>query len=511
MRYTCVNTAEFLYPDITKYESSSDCIKVLSPKGSYACGQILFYEVNGDTLEIKFEGLSPDVYEMVPVFVDKNYGLDETNSSPHIPERKAPYYVYDCVKPIENTLKADENGVCAVYFSLKIPSDAETGFINGKVLAGDIEIPVEIEVSKVTVPEESLLMLQGYNRFAVCEYHHVDKNSAEFDRLDTEYLKMLRRMRQNMLYCPVPKVTKIGENEYDISFDEMEKFIDKARSLGFKGFNFGLGFRRSWKESAIIIYGLESMSFECYCLLAQLLPKLEKFVKDKGLENDFILGVADEPNDANAMEYRALCGLIRKLAPSIRLLDAMSFGPVHGAIDVWIPLNQEYQRHKKEIDTFRHYGDEIWYYDCCGPRGGKTINRFYDYALLATRYHFWASYRYDLKGYLHWAVNCYQPGQDPFKNSCPEHKNADNVCYLPPGDTHIIYPGENAPWMSVRLEAYRMSAEEYELFRALEKIDKAKADEICLSVCREFDDVDYTIASFNNARNKLIRALETYI
>lgn len=62
--------------------------------------------------------------------------------------------------------------------------------------------------------------------------------------------------------------------------------------------------------------------------------------------------------------------------------------------------------------------------------------------------------------------------------------------------------------MSVRLEAYRASAEEYELLSLLSKTDKEKADEICHSVCREFDDVEYDPQAFRKARNKLIRALE---
>lgn len=311
-----------------------------------------------------------------------------------------------------------------------------------------------------------------------------------------------------MLYCPAPTTKALGDNKYDISFTEMEAFFEKAISLGYRCFNWGLGFRKSWDESTILINGMESMSFECYCYLAQLLPALEAWLKSKGWQDKFILGVSDEPNEANAMEYRALCGLIRKLAPSLRLMDAMTFGPVHGAIDIWIPMNCEYQKHREEIETFRKYGDEIWFYTCCGPRGDKPINRFMDYPLLSTRYLFWAGYRYNLPGYLHWAANNYQPGQDPFKVSCPEHHNADHVLFLPPGDTHIMYPGDNAPWMSIRLEAYRESAEEYELFRLLEKKDKALADSICTSVCREFDDVDYSVSAFRAARTALIRALE---
>ncbi|MBR5869433.1 MAG: DUF4091 domain-containing protein [Clostridia bacterium] len=508
MRYTCVDTAEYLYPDITEYQSGSKEIRILTPRGSYACAQILFSDVKEPSLCVGTEGWNPELYEMIPVHVERNHGLDENNMAPHMPERVAPYDLYDCFKPVSGTVSVGENGVCAVYLSEWIPADAEVGVRAAKVMVGDLVIPVTIEVSSVVVPEETLIQLVGYNRGQVCEKHGVALGTPEFEALDTAYLQMLRRMRQNALYCPGPRAVSLGDNKWEISFDALETFMSKAMSMGYRVFNWGMGFRRSWQEATILVNGMESMSFECYCYLAQMLPALVRFLKEHGWLENFILGIADEPNYANATEYRALCGLVRKLAPELKLMDAMSFGPVHGAIDIWIPLNAEYQHHRTEIETFRTYGDEIWFYDCCGPRGGGTINRFMDYPLLATRYHFWAGYRYNLTGYLHWAANYYQPGQDPFKQSCPEHHNADAVCYLPAGDTHIMYPGDGAPWMSARLEAQRASAEEYELFRALEAKDKTKADAICTSVCREFDSVDYDARHFRAARNELIRALE---
>lgn len=508
MRYTCVDVSEFLYPDITDYESGTKEIRILAVRGSYACAQILLSDVKTETVSIKAEGWNPELYEMVPVHVERNHGLDENNSGPHIPERIAPYDLYDCLKPSDGTLPVNENGICAVYLSEWIAKDAPVGTRTAAIVVGDEKIPVTIEVSAVVVPDESLTMIVGYNRGCVCRYHDVEQGTPEFDDLDTKYLTMLRRMRQNMLYCPGPVGKPLGDNKWEISFDAMEAFLSKAMSLGYTKFNFGLGFRRSWSESTILINGMESMSFECYCYLAQMLPAMVKFLKARGWLDALLLGIADEPNSANAMEYRALCGLVRKLAPELKLIDAMSFGPVHGAIDIWVPLNAEYQKHRTEIETFRTYGDEIWYYDCCGPRGNGTINRFMDYPLLATRYHFWASYRYNLTGYLHWAANFYQPGQNPFEQSCPEHHNADSVCYLPAGDTHIMYPGDGEPWMSVRLEAQRASAEEYEMLKALSSVDKTTADEICMSVCREFDDVDYHPAHFRAARTALIRALE---
>ena len=157
------------------------------------------------------------------------------------------------------------------------------------------------------------------------------------------------------------------------------------------------------------------------------------------------MSVADEPNDKNATEYRALCGLIHRIAPEIRLGDAVSYGNIHGALDVWVPLNSHYDMHKEAWESFRAAGGELWHYVCCGPRNYGYINRFMDYPLLSTRYLHWGNYCHNLTGYLHWAVNCYQPGQDPFKNNCPVHHNAGDTIVLPAGDSHIIYPGTDGP------------------------------------------------------------------
>ena len=116
-----------------------------------------------------------------------------------------------------------------------------------------------------------------------------------------------------------------------------------------------------------------------------------------------------------------------------------------------------------------------------------------DYPLLATRYLFWGNYKYNLKGYLHWAVNQYQPEQDPFTNNWPTHRNADSVGILPPGDTHLIYPGEGEPWMSIRLEAQRESAEEYEILKVIAEKNKDIADDLCGKCFRGFNDVEYSI------------------
>ena len=61
--------------------------------------------------------------------------------------------------------------------------------------------------------------------------------------------------------------------------------------------------------------------------------------------------------------------------------------------------------------------------------------------------------------------------------------------------------------MSIRLEAERESAEEYELLCELAKRDKDKADAICNRVFHSFRDVEYDVALFTENKKALLEAL----
>ncbi len=519
MRYIVVSANEFTYPDIFEYQSQSAKADLHTPRNSFASAQILLKDIpENANISVSLKGSLSSLdccwYELVPVYVEDNPFLNKENALPNCPNRWAPFYIYDCLKPLQKTL-TPFNGVAGLYFSIRIPKNASAGIIDGQaeisVNGETITVPVSITVYSAVVPEEeNLKIIVGYNSRLTAQYHNVPFGSDEHKKLDIQYLKMLRHMRQNMLYVPnTIKVETDGNGTYTFDFSEMISFVKTALSLGFKYFNApSVGRRKSWKGSTILVGpGIEAMSFEGYQYLSQYLPALRKVLLENGWMDNFYMGISDEPNEANATEFRALCGLVRRFIPEIKLIDAASYGNIHGSLDVYVPLNSEYQKHRKEFETYRSNGDEIWHYVCCGPRGEGFINRFMDYPLLSTRYLFWGNYKYNLGGYLHWASNFYQPNQDPFKNNCPLHRNTDSETILPSGDTHIIYPGEGEPWMSIRLEAHRQSAEEYELLRMLSNKDKSLADSICEKAFRSFNDVEYDPVKFENVRIELLKAV----
>ncbi|NLZ55106.1 MAG: DUF4091 domain-containing protein [Clostridiaceae bacterium] len=515
MDFIVINGTEWVYPDVKSYPSGDSSAKIFGARNSYCSFQVLFGEVaKNASVSVKPYGelrdFAIEYYELVPVYVEV---IRETpgGKSPYIPTRSEPFYVYDCAKPLGANL-TPHDGTAALYLAVKIPKDAKPGhYVGGFEVTVDDEI-IKLETSMriypASIPEEEYLqIINGYSIHNVVEYHGVERNLPELAELSEKYLKMLRRMRQNMLYVSGVNRTKDDDGHYLFDFSALEKSVEYYLSLGYKYFNMsGVGGRKSWKESTILVAGMPAMSYEAYCYLADYLPALQTFLEEKGWIDIFYMGVADEPNDANATEFSALCGLVRKLAPKIRLIDALSYTYAHGALDVWVPLNSEYEKHKDEFDSYRLIGDKIWFYICCEPREEDYINRFIDYPLLSTRYLFWGNYLHNLEGYLHWATNAYRTGQDPFKQNSPETPNADRILILPPGDTHIVYPGEGEPWMSMRLEAQRQSAEDYELLRMISLKDKEKADSICRMGFRAFNDVEYDPVEFEKIRTALLEA-----
>ena len=57
---------------------------------------------------------------------------------------------------------------------------------------------------------------------------------------------------------------------------------------------------------------------------------------------------------------------------------------------------------------------------------------------------------------------------DPWKQTVIDPEiHPDGVVVLPPGDTHVVWPGDNAAYGSLRLTAMRNGIEDYELLQML--------------------------------------------
>lgn len=502
MKYHVVDMNEWLYPDKTDYESSLDYFYQFCAKNGKACAQILVYGA-GENVSVSVDGADAEIFEEMAVPVEANVGFDKNNRNKFFPSRLAPFRVYDALKPYDGKI-VTENGVCAIYICIEAKSFGGAGkHAANIVLESDgekITVPVTVKVFDFMIPEESLKVVMGCAFGTAAPFHGVAYGTEEYERLRIEYMKSLRRMRQNMIYIDGVKVINKGEGKFDFDFSVLEQRTKEALDLGFKYFAMaGVGFRRSWKASTIRICltDMDAMSPEGLNFLSQYIPAFRDFLKEKGWLDRFYLGVADEPNEANALEFKELSRVIKSHAPEIKLYDALSYNEkLKGALDVWIPLNKSYQENKTKLDSYRTDGSEIWQYVCCGPRADGFMNRFTDYPLVCNRYQFWGNYKYDLGGYLHWAAVFYQPDQNPWVQSCPHHVNADSECTLPAGDTHLVYPGDGMPYISMRLELHRAGLEDYEVLKAIGKKNKEVADGLCGRSFKAFNKAEYDVNKF---------------
>ena len=245
-------------------------------------------------------------------------------------------------------------------------------------------------------------------------------------------------------------------------------------------------------------------SDEAYEYVTAMLNAWRAFLKENGWYDRLIQHVGDEPHDKVATEYRVLSGIVRKLLPGVKLLDAVERYELQGAVDIWVPKDDFYTRNMDAMERLRSLGDEIWFYTCCIP-GGHYANRLLDMPLLRSRMLFWGSYRYHLTGFLHWGLNWADTEHTAYEDTCPVSSPTQNY---PSGDSHILYPLGGQVIGSMRAEMARCGTEDYELLNALAAADKAKADELCGVVFRAFDDCDNETAVFDDLHDKLVAAFE---
>ena len=508
MEYKIVDSCQWTYPDVFDYPCTYERFEAKALRGSYATFRIVFRDI-GSYIKMRLSGAAGTLYEEIAIPVESNPNFEE-GFKPHFPERIAPFSVYDCMKPYtQGDELTPKNQVTSVYVAIEVSHDEED-VIDGVLLIdyenGAVSIPISVTPMGKPV-NESLKIAMGYSVHDIIRMHDLDPRTPEFQEIHTKYLKMMRHQHQNVMFLPNPWIWKDEDGKWQFRFERFNQLIKNAIELGFTSFMInGVGFRKAWDRPEIIVQGMDCLSYEAFIFISQYLTALRNNLKENGWLKSgmFCIGVADEPNENDAITYRALSGMVRKYLPEIKIYDAVSYVEVYGAIDVWVPRVDEYYKNKEKFDQFKEAGDELWHYVCLYPRDGGFVNRFMDIPLLSTRYIYWTNYLYSLTGYLHWSINMYQGDLDPYKASCPEHINAGSKSILPAGDDKLVYPGNNEPYMSARLEAHRESAEEYEMLKIISEEDKELADEICKMCCRSYIDVDYEPEKFVAARNRLI-------
>lgn len=424
------------------------------------------------------------------------------------------------------SVSVEEGKSQPLWITVYVPTAAAPGRFTAKVeVTGDgasISVPLEVNVLPVTLPDARTLHLTNwFNTGNIAKGHNLKAWGEPFWKTLEAYARMMADYRQNVVITPWTSLVEArddgkGKLTFDFSrFDRWVELFTKAGVIGtIEGSHLGgrseweaKDFNSSWPRmvnadgSVKPRPGVTVTSDEFRAFLGQYLPALQSHLEARGWLDRYMQHLCDEPIPVNAESYKKLASYVREFAPKLRIIDACMCSELVGAIDIWVPQPGHYE---KDIEFFRarqKAGDEVWFYTCLSPRG-KYMNRFIDFPQLDTRLLHWVNFKYGLTGYLHWGFNYWQG--EPFSHLEPDWGGGT---HLPPGDSHIVYPGKRGPLSSLRLEALRDGVEDYELLKLLEKKDAKKAREICDSVVRSLTDYTLDPAEFRKARTRLIDAL----
>ncbi len=396
-----------------------------------------------------------------------------TQDSDKIRVRAAPCEVPDPLLDAR-TLDLAADATQPVWLTVRVPKDATPGLYRGEaaVVAGEARaaVPVELSVDPFTLPDERhLLVTNWFNLNNIAKAHKVEAWSDAFWPVLERYARNMAAHRQNVAYTPWSLVGVAREADGKLSFDyaRFDRYVELFQKAGVADgielthvAHFGEG---GWGGKEIVLVKVGATDRKTGKRvelgpeegLAPLLADLEKHLDAKGWLARAMIHVADEPSLNNIASWRKASEFVHKAAPRLRRIDAIESVDFSGALEVWVPKLSHFDRWRDAYEA-RRDGNEFWYYICCHPFGNVYPNRFLDFPLSSVRVLHWINFACDLTGYLHWGLNFW--GDDPF--GPPSDK-------LPPGDTHVLYPGAEGPLSSIRWEIQRESIEDFEYLHLL--------------------------------------------
>jgi hypothetical protein len=230
------------------------------------------------------------------------------------------------------------------------------------------------------------------------------------------------------------------------------------------------------------------------------LPLLIKHLKEKGWDKMYYQHVGDEPTDKNAQSYLDIVGLIKTIAPELKIIDAIQTTKVGSVIDVPVPQLDFLKRDYPFYQSLVSQGKEVWFYTAFLPQG-TYANRFIEQQGISHQLLFWIASRYNLKGVLNWGFNSWET--DVFSNL----GRKSGPFFLPAGDGWLVYPQNGKLIPSIRLRLMQDGIEDYMLLEALKKKNPAVADKILKQVIFDFDRYETDVQKFRAIRKKILQSL----
>ena len=357
------------------------------------------------------------------------------------------------------TIAVKANQAQPIWLEIHIPADAPAGDYAGELQvkggSAPATLPVKLHVWNFELPRERHLSMINWWQFPGPGFDgRVKPYTDEYWKLLGEFCTFLVEHRQTDINTSIELIDESGDDQKGWTQDttKLERYADTAFKAGIRQIHLHVVGQKTAEilDPASRIAPIDPN--------IRRLAALEKLNQRRGWQKRFAVSISDEPFVHHEETYAEMVDLVHKTAPSVRVAEAIETEYL-GKLDIWIPKYSHLNLWYPRFDEARRQGAELWYYICCHPMG-RYPNRWVDQPLLDVRIMHWLNYLYDLRGFLHWALNQFAEG-DPYSE-----KGIGSP--YSPGERAIAYPGRTGLVGSLRFSAQRDGLQDYEYLWVLE-------------------------------------------
>ncbi len=354
-----------------------------------------------------------------------------------------------------------------------------------------VKVVYQLQVINALLPKQKLVHTEWFHTDCLATYYRVPVFSEEHWMRIGQFIQTAVKHGINTILTPLftpPLDTEIGSerptvqlvdviksnDSFSFCFKKLKRWIDLCISKGVEYFEFSHLFTQWGAKNAPKIIATENGESkrifgwdtdaggeEYKLFLSQFLPELKKFIKRNDLEKRCYFHVSDEPKLEHFESYKIASNILQEHLEDYPVIDALSNYEFYkkGVIKNPIPANN----HIKEF--IENEVPDLWTYYCCSQYK-EVSNRFFNMPSARNRIIGMQLYKFKIKGFLHWGFNFWYSVLSRYP--VDPYRVTDASYAFPSGDAFLVYPGEDGPIESIRLEVFNEALQDLRALLLLE-------------------------------------------
>ncbi|MHB9071320.1 MAG: DUF4091 domain-containing protein [Sedimentisphaerales bacterium] len=444
---------------------------------------------NAGFQEIKLSGMFAK-YSMIRLAGLVPLRNHSTYSPSSLIEGDAPGFIPDVLTDDFREERFEKRISRSYWITVKLPDKAMAGNLKITIknpARREFSVEARIKVLPLALKSLELPITHWFYNDAILDWYGLEPFSRDYWKMVEKYFRNMTEHNQTAIYTPLftppldgikrdfqlVDVSEVKLGKYRFGWSKLKKWVDLAKSCGFKYFEMSHLFSQWGAKFAIRVLINKQGRIKPLCqpntlatgkvyrnFLEQFLSGLIAFLKEQGIFEHCIFHLSDEPEIPHIEQYGKVRQMIRAIAPEIRITEALSSFEFYRnrLVDEPVPnIGTIWEFIKNGVNTWTYY---------CNWARLRFPNRQLDFPLYRLRILGLQMFRFKMKGFLHWGLNYW------YKHATTELINpflvndGQNWPVWFAGDTFVLYPGKNGPLDSIRWEVYRELFDDYRLLCA---------------------------------------------